>query len=201
MPGMPRMFCRIQRQRNLPDPKLVWIILRGGMDSLHAVFPHSDPHLTSHRKRLVAPLKGHASDLGGGFALHPAFKDIELALQAGGIYTVVATEFGDRTRSHFYAQDIMESGLPEVDVESGWLNRAVEAYRGESLAIAHTLPVALRGKHLAKTWYPDVLRPAKEDLYERLQLLYRDDQLLSQRLDEGLKSRIYLGYEKNDVEK
>ena len=87
----------------------------------------------------------------------------------------------------------MESGLPEVDVESGWLNRAVEAYRGESLAIAHTLPVALRGKHLAKTWYPDVLRPAKEDLYERLQLLYRDDQLLSQRLDEGIKSRNLLG--------
>ena len=176
-----------------PRPRLVWIILRGGMDSLHAVFPHSDPHLTAYRKRLVKPLKNTAFNLGGGFALHPAFKTLNLLFKQGEFIPVVATESGDRSRSHFYAQDIMESGLPEVDVESGWLNRAVEAYRGESLAIAHTLPVGLRGKQLAKTWYPDVLKPAKEDLYERLQLLYGDDKLLSQRLDEGLKSRSLLG--------
>jgi uncharacterized protein (DUF1501 family) len=178
-------------------PKLVWVILRGGMDSLHAVFPHSDPHLMSHRKRLVSPLKDNAFDLGAGFALHPAFKELNSLYKQKQLIPVIATESGAKTRSHFYAQDMLESGLPDVDIESGWLNRAVETYQGESLAVAHTLPIGLRGKQRAKTWYPDVLRPAKEDLYERLQLLYQEDELLSGQLAEGLKNRKLLG----DMEK
>ncbi len=174
-------------------PKLVWVILRGGMDSLQAIFPHSDPHLMSHRKRLVSPLKDSAYDLGAGFSLHPALQELNSLYKQKQLIPVIATESGAKTRSHFYAQDMLESGLPDVDIESGWLNRAVESYQGESLAIAHTLPIGLRGKQRANTWYPDVLRPAKEDLYERLQVLYKDDQLLSERLAEGLKNRNLLG--------
>lgn len=175
------------------SPKLVWVILRGGMDSLHAIFPHSDPQLMSYRKQLLSPLQDRAYDLGSGFALHPALQELSSLYKQKQLIPVVATASGAKTRSHFYAQDMLESGLPDVDIESGWLNRAVEAYQGESLAIAHTLPVGLRGKQRSKTWYPDVLRPAKEDLYERLQVLYSDDPLLSERLAEGLKNRNLLG--------
>jgi uncharacterized protein (DUF1501 family) len=170
-------------------PKLVWVVLRGAMDSLHAILPLSDPDLMVHRKRLVTPVKDRAFNLGNGFALHPALKDFNYLYKKGQLIPVVATESGAKTRSHFQAQDILESGLPKVDTESGWLNRAVEVYRGESLAVAHTLPVGLRGRQLAKTWYPDLLEPASDDLYERLENLYKDDELLSERLHEGLRNR------------
>jgi len=172
-----------------PQPKLVWIILRGAMDSLHAVLPLSDPDLMVHRKNLVSPVKNSAFDLGGGFALHPAFKELSYLYKQQQLIPVVATESGAKSRSHFRAQDMLESGLPEADSDSGWLNRAVEVYKGDSLAVAHTLPIGLRGKQLAKTWYPDVLLPAQDDLYERLQALYENDALLSRQLDEGLKNR------------
>ena len=172
-----------------PRPKLVWVILRGAMDSLHALLPLSDPDLMLHRKRFVASVKEDAFDLGGGFALHPAFQELNYLYKQKQLIPVVATGSGAKTRSHFYAQDILESGLPEMDSDSGWLNRAVEAYQGESLAIAHTLPLGLRGTQLAKTWYPDSLHPASDDLYERLEVLYKDDHVLSERLAEGLKNR------------
>jgi len=174
---------------NAPRPKLVWVILRGAMDSLHAVLPLSDPDLMLHRKRLVASVKEDTFDLGGGFALHPAFKELNHLYKQKQLTTVVAVESGAKTRSHFYAQDILESGLPKMDSDSGWLNRAVEAYQGQSLAIAHTLPLGLRGTQLSKTWYPDSLQPARDDLYERLEVLYKDDDILSERLAEGLKNR------------
>jgi len=170
-------------------PKLVWVILRGAMDSLHAILPLSDPGLMEHRKRLVTPIKDRAFDLGDGFALHPAFKELNRLYKKKQLIPVVATESGANSRSHFQAQDMLESGLPEVDTESGWLNRAVEVYRGASVAVAHTVPIGLRGKHLAKTWYPDLLRPASDDLFQRLKVLYKDDELLSERLDEGLENR------------
>jgi len=196
-PGVLSDSASASAKKLVGRPKLVWVILRGGMDSLQAIFPQSDPHLISHRKPLVAPLKDSAFDLGAGFALHPALQEFSSLYEQKQFLPVIATESGAKTRSHFYAQDMLESGLADVDIESGWLNRAVEAYQGESLAIAHTLPIGLRGKQRAKTWYPDVLRPAKEDLYERLQILYKDDQLLSERLAEGLKNRNLLG----DMEK
>jgi uncharacterized protein (DUF1501 family) len=47
-----------------PSPKLVWIMLRGAMDSLHAILPLSDPDLMLHRKKLVSVVKSKAFDLG-----------------------------------------------------------------------------------------------------------------------------------------
>jgi uncharacterized protein (DUF1501 family) len=170
-------------------PKLVWIILRGAMDSLHAILPLSDPDLMLHRKQFVSPLKSNAFDLGGGFALHPAFKELSYLYKQKQMIPVIAVESGANTRSHFYAQDILESGLPEVDAESGWLNRAAEVYQGESLAVAHTLPLGLRGTQMAKTWFPDSIQPARNNLYEQLQALYKDDHVLSERLAEGLRNR------------
>ena len=169
--------------------KLVWVILRGAMDSLHAILPLSDPDLMVHRQNLVTSVKDSAFDLGRGFELHPSYVELNRLYQQKQLIPIVAVGSGANTRSHFHAQDFLESGLPRVNAESGWLNRAVEAYKGDSIAVAHSLPVGLRGRQLAKTWYPNALRPAKDDIYERLQILYKDDDLLSTQLREGLKSR------------
>lgn len=174
---------------NTPRPKLVWIMLRGAMDSLHAILPLADPDLMVHRKNLVSSVKDNAFNLGGGFSLHPAFQELAQLYRQKQMIPVVAAGSGAKTRSHFYAQDVLESGLAEVDSDSGWLNRAAEVYQGESLAVAHTLPLGLRGTQLAKTWYPDAVQPASDNLYEQLQVLYKNDHILSERLAEGLKNR------------
>jgi len=146
--------------------KLVWILLRGGMDGLHAVLPLADPDLRRHRKEMVDAVSRDALRMDRGFALHPA---------------------------HFQAQDILECGLPQLDQDNGWLNRAVSAHQGEGLAIAHSMPISLRGKTLMKTWYPDRLPEADEDLYDRLAGLYEKDDLLYSRLMDGLQTREQLG--------
>lgn len=192
--SLPEIKSHIKPKQN---SKLVWIILRGAMDSLHAILPLSDPDLLEHRKKLVSAVRNNAFGLEGGFALHPAFEELDYLYRKKQLIPVVATESGAQSRSHFRAQDILESGLSVADADSGWLNRAVEVYGGDALAVAHTLPNGLRGRQLAKTWYPDVLRPAQDDLYERLQMLYTDDKLLSQQLNEGLKNRQLLA----DMEK
>ena len=188
------------QSKSLPTrPKLIWIMLRGAMDSLHAVLPLSDPDLMSQRKQLVAPIKDKAHKLGRGFALHPELRELSDLYRKKQLIPIVATQSAAGTRSHFYAQDILESGMPGLEsqgdwlkndgLQSGWLNRAVEAYQGQALAVAHTIPLGLRGKWLAKSWYPDALQQADDDLYYRLQRLYQGDDELSQRLAEGLENR------------
>ena len=174
-------------------PKVVWIMLRGAMDSLHAVLPMGDPALLKHRKNLVSAVKEGMHPLERGFALHPSLKTFAELYQRKELITVVATSSGAKTRSHFRAQDILESGFNQADAESGWLNRAVDAYQGQSLAVAHSLPISLRGQHASQTWYPDKFAPSTEDLYDRLQGMYAGDEQLQQSLSMGLETQEKLG--------
>jgi uncharacterized protein (DUF1501 family) len=174
-------------------PKLVWIMLRGAMDSLHAVLPIADPSLMAHRQGLLKTVKDQATPLERGFALHPSLKTFAELYRQKQLLAVVATSSGANTRSHFRAQDILESGYNSADADSGWLNRAVAAYQGESLAIAHSLPISLRGKHASQTWYPDHFMESNEDLYNRLKYLYDDDAQLLDSLLSGLETQAQLG--------
>tara|TARA_S200000501_G_scaffold377488_1_gene436068 strand:+ start:8217 stop:9347 length:1131 start_codon:yes stop_codon:yes gene_type:complete len=174
-------------------PKLVWVMLRGAMDSLHAVLPVADSSLMDHRRGLLKTVKGQATPLERGFALHPSLKTFAELYRQKQLLAVVATSSGANTRSHFRAQDIVESGYNQADAESGWLNRAVEAYQGESLAIAHSLPISLRGKHASQTWYPDHFMESSEDLYNRLKYLYDGDEQLLNSLINGLETQAQLG--------
>ena len=174
-------------------PKLIWVLLRGGMDSLHALLPLGDSQFARQRKSLVKAVEGGALDISRGFALHPALQEMHGLYRNNQMLAVVATATGNRTRSHFKAQDILECGLPEIDHDSGWVNRAVDAYQGQSLAVAHSTSISLRGSRLAKTWYPDSLPAAEDDLCTRLALLYENDDVLGSRLREGLTTRDQLG--------
>ena len=172
--------------------RFVWINLRGAMDGLHAVVPVFDPALRDQREALVAPLEQGLLTLDNGFALHPELKTLHAWYREKSFAPVVAVASPYRERSHFVAQDVLESGLLPADEDSGWLARALR-YRGvagaDAMAIAQSVPVVLRGKEDARTWYPSALPPADEDLYQRLLALYADDAQLHARLQEGLATR------------
>src|SRR5436190_3516657 len=138
---------------------LVTIFQRGAMDGLMAVAPTGGSALQSYRPRLGmsaarAPRSGVESgllDLGVGYALHPAFGGLKPLWEAKNLAIVHAVGSPDPTRSHFDAQDYMESGTPgRKGTQSGWLNRAVgllghDATPFRAVALTPALPRSLYG--------------------------------------------------------
>ncbi|TDW96219.1 DUF1501 domain-containing protein [Dinghuibacter silviterrae] len=110
---------------------LVCIFQRGAMDGLMAVTPYADPYLQTARPTLfMTPAKtGNTSpliDLDGRFGLHPALQAFEPVFRDKRLAIVHGIGSPNNTRSHFDAQDYMESGTPfDKATPSGWLNRAV----------------------------------------------------------------------------
>ena len=169
----------------------VWINLRGGMDGMHAVLPKGDPGLLRLREALAAPLADEMLPLDTDFALHPELKTLHGWYQERCFAPVVATASPYEERSHFAAQDVLESGLQPADTGSGWLARALATLHGAdeaAVAIARSLPLVLRGGPAARSWYPSTLPAADQDLYQRLLALYAEDPLQA-RLAEGLETR------------
>ena len=109
---------------------LVTIFQRGAMDALAAVPPlggRNGAHLKALRPRLHMAAGGDGvRDLGVGFGLHPAFDPLLPLWQDGRLGIVHGTGSPHTTRSHFDAQDYMESGTPgRKGTPDGWLNRVV----------------------------------------------------------------------------
>jgi uncharacterized protein (DUF1501 family) len=96
---------------------LVCIFQRGAMDGLMAVTPFSDPYLQAARPTLfMTPAKGGTAapliDLDGRFGLHPALQAFEPLFRDKRLAIVHGIGSPNNTRSHFDAQDYMESGTP-----------------------------------------------------------------------------------------
>ncbi|EDM37377.1 hypothetical protein PBAL39_09546 [Pedobacter sp. BAL39] len=110
---------------------LVCIFQRGAMDGLMAVTPFTDQYLKEARPNLfMSAAKGTKEkpliDLDGRFGLHPSMAAFERVFREGQLAIVHGLGSPNQTRSHFDAQDYMESGTPfQKNTESGWLNRAV----------------------------------------------------------------------------
>lgn len=172
-----------------PNKKVVWVLLRGAMDSLHAVVPTFDQHLQTHRKSLYEAIAGDLKPLHDGYGMHPALAHMHEWYTQGSLLPVVAVASPYRSRSHFDAQDMLESGLDATDHDNGWLARAVNAYRGSGLAISRSVPISLRGNDTTHTWYPSSLPDADDDLIARLSKLYEDDSLLHKSLMAGIETR------------
>ncbi|WP_242447516.1 DUF1501 domain-containing protein [Aurantiacibacter aquimixticola] len=136
------------------------------------VQPHGDPALRSLRARLV---DDDARDLDGFFALHPAMEQIATLFRDGEAraHHAVATTY--RERSHFDAQNVLESGGSRAyEVRTGWLGRMLPLIgaRPSALALAPTVPLALRGDLPVGTYAPNGLPDANDDLIQRLSTLY-----------------------------
>jgi uncharacterized protein (DUF1501 family) len=107
---------------------LVCIFQRGAMDGLMAVTPFTDNNLKLARPNLFmsAGAGGQLIDLDGKFGLHPSMKSFEQFFRDKRLAIVHGIGSPNATRSHFDAQDYMESGTPfNKGTSSGWLNRAV----------------------------------------------------------------------------
>ncbi|WP_431214166.1 DUF1501 domain-containing protein [Puia sp. P3] len=135
MGGIPAFMAEAAASDKIVAPykrrkALVCIFQRGAMDGLMAVTPFGDSYLRSARPGLfmsaAASDKNPLIDLDGRWGLHPAMKAFESLYKEGRLGIVHGIGSPNNTRSHFDAQDYMESGTPfNKGTASGWLNRAV----------------------------------------------------------------------------
>ena len=106
--------------------RLVVVFQRGAADGLNIVVPYREPNYYAMRPSIAIP-QAFVLDLDGHFGLHPAMASFKPLFDAGHLAIVHAAGSPDTTRSHFDAQDYMESGTPGVKVTTdGWLNRALQ---------------------------------------------------------------------------
>src|ERR1700752_4296795 len=105
--------------------RLIVIFQRGAADGLNIVVPHGEPQYYAMRPSINIPRKS-VIDLDGFFGLHPSLSSFQPLWQQRHLAIVHAAGSPDATRSHFDAQDFMETGTPGVKAtEDGWLNRSL----------------------------------------------------------------------------
>lgn len=202
-----------------PRPRvLVAIFLRGAMDGLMAVPPINALELRRLRPNLaMSAARGAESplvDLDGRFGLHPAFAPLLPFWIDGRLAIVHAVGSPHPTRSHFDAQDYMETGTPgRKGTTSGWLNRLAARVGGartalDAVALSSRVPRALQGDHpalaiedLARFVRPTSESRVGEDLGLDLDSLFLDEAsgLLRQRSREMLDATRVLS--QTDIER
>ncbi|MBV9506555.1 MAG: DUF1501 domain-containing protein [Acidobacteriia bacterium] len=148
----------------LPRKKiLVAIFQRGAADGLNIVVPHGEKAYYALRPTIAVPRPATGSDkasesaidLDGFFGLHPSLASLVPLFADGHLAVVDAVGSPDPTRSHFDAQDYMESGTPGFKATSdGWMNRALPQAVGKAsplraLSLGAVLPRAMRGERPA----------------------------------------------------
>jgi uncharacterized protein (DUF1501 family) len=149
--GLPLWLARAASALAAPKRSLVVVFLRGAADGLDILPPLGDARYGALRPSIgVGPKE--ASDLGGGFGLHPALAPLLPHFRNGELGFIHAAGSHAGTRSHFDAQDFMETGSGGGRMlEAGWMNRALErghAWRSGPLAavsVTQRLPRSLRG--------------------------------------------------------
>ena len=171
------------------NPKIIWLMLRGALDSLHTIVPTFDPQLKHYRPTLSTSFKSALLPLDKGFALHPALSNMHQWYQEKSLLPIVAVSSGYQQRSHFDGQDFLESGKAEIDHDSGWLARALDQRGKRALAISRSIPISLRSSNQVRTWYPSKLKSADTNIYAQLSKLYQSDTLLNESLERGLTVR------------
>lgn len=182
-----------------PDARLVVILLRGAMDGLAAVQPYGDPDFRELRGPLALAEPGQEGgtlDLGGFFGLHPALPRLHAMFRDNQALMLHAVAGAYRSRSHFDAQDMLESGADER-LSSGWLNRALQAMPSRTttgaarigLAVGLDMPLLLRGPAPVGMYAaPRGARP-DPDLYARFHDLTHDDPVIGPAVQEGMRAR------------
>jgi uncharacterized protein (DUF1501 family) len=166
------------------DPRLLVVVLRGGLDGLAMVAPVGDPDWVKLRgeKGLALDGKSPALPLDAFFALNPAMPNLNRLYRAQQATIVHATATPYRERSHFDGQDVLESGYDRPGhLDSGWLNRAlalleadgrINPHGARALAVGPVTPLVVRGPAPVMSWVPQRLLPASEDTQARLLDLY-----------------------------
>jgi uncharacterized protein (DUF1501 family) len=190
---MPRMALAGTR-----DPRLLVVVLRGGLDGLAVVAPVGDPDYARLRGGIALPANGEGAGLplDSFFALNGAMPQLHGLYRGGEALVVHAVHTPYRARSHFDGQDLLESGLPGVGkVEDGWLNRALTSMPAagranpSGLALGAVVPLVMRGRAPVLSWIPKVYGvPLRDSTVERLMDLYAEtDPVLARAFAEGME--------------
>jgi uncharacterized protein (DUF1501 family) len=183
--------------------RLVVVFLRGAVDGLNVVVPYTEGAYYDVRPTIAIPRPGRDGgllDLDGHFGLHPSLAPLASLWSNGTLAFVHACGSPDMTRSHFDAQDYMETATPGIkNTPDGWMNRLLAVSPGsrsatEAISVGPTLPRILSGKMPATnlplgkavTRTMPVGRPEIQSVFDRL---YNGNDALSVAYQEGQSAR------------
>ncbi len=190
----PTFLRRMVYAQGMPIPQkgkvLICLFQRGAADALNIVVPHGDASYYALRPNIAIARPGEvdgAIDLDGFFGLHPAMAPLKPLWDRGLLAPVHAVGSPSSTRSHFDAQDYMESGTPDVKgTPDGWLNRllaakgtcaecTVPASPFRAVAFAQQTPRIMEGPAptIAMSSLDDFTIRATGSDVQRLEALYR----------------------------
>ncbi|WP_035513771.1 DUF1501 domain-containing protein [Paraburkholderia nodosa] len=167
------VFASVETER-----RFVFVIQRGAADGLNIVVPYAEPAYATLRGPLAIDID-KATKLDGTFALHPSLVQMAQMYGEKQALFVHAIASPYRDRSHFDGQNVLETGgRAPYQVKDGWLNRLVAmlpASRENAIALAPTVPLALRGTVQVSSYAPSALPSASDDLLTRVSALYEAD--------------------------
>jgi uncharacterized protein (DUF1501 family) len=184
-------------------PRMVVVFLRGAVDGLNVVVPHGDPAYYQARPTIAVARPGSpngAIDLTGYFGMHPAMRALHPYWNKGQLAFVHAAGSPDPSRSHFEAQDYMETGRPgQHAVGDGWLNRMLGTLPHtdspvRALAVGEALPRILTGPQVVANM-PTGRNATRATVLDQPAVnkafgaLYADDPLLDKAYRDGLAAR------------
>jgi len=162
--AVPSWLARAASLEGKKRKTLVVIFQRGAADGLNIVVPFAEKRYRELRPTLAiappsgqntanGPFNGNAIDLDVHFALNGALQPLKALWDKQRLAIVEATGSPDASRSHFDAQDSMESGTAGKGTGTGWLNRALppaaEASPLRAVAMGNLVPRTLRGEREA----------------------------------------------------
>src|SRR4029078_6954048 len=151
----PAFLARTAQAAEARRKVLVTIVQRGAVDGLNMIVPFGEREYYASRPRIAVPQPSNAEGavaLDGFFGLHPRLAPLKPLWDSRQLAIVHACGSPDGTRSHFDAQDYMETATPGVKSTSdGWLNRYLHAREHQdatpfrAVAVAPQLPRSLQG--------------------------------------------------------
>ncbi|MDE1151735.1 MAG: DUF1501 domain-containing protein [Micavibrio sp.] len=164
------------------DQRFVFIILHGAMDGLNAIPPYGDKAYQDARNGIALPASAY-TPLDNFFGAHKSFAGFTDMFRNGEAAAIQAVSTPYRERSHFDAQNVLESGGTQPHgLNDGWLNRALALYGPRTnalgLAVGQTIPLTLQGDIPVGTWAPSAQGLPDDALMISLNRLYQHDPLL-----------------------
>lgn len=159
-------------------PRVLYVLLRGGMDGLTAVPPIGDRDYEQIRPTIGIK---KALRLNADFGLHPELDTLHRIWGEGHLAVVHSTGFEYTGRSHFEGQDVMQTGImTPYAVNSGWVGRAMERAAIDSgVAISIPMPLILRGNARATTDFPNWMPMLRATDTEAVKKMWADEPLLA----------------------
>ncbi len=183
----PRFLLRPADAQTTPGRVMVCLFQRGAVDGLNMIVPYGESRYYSLRSSIAIPrpgANGGALDLDGFFGLHPSMSALQPMFDDGELAVIHACGSPDESRSHFDAQEYMETGTPgDKTTDDGWINRHLQTTSPakpttlRAVAVTGNVPRALAGSEsvyaaaslldldLGSGRQGELARAAIEDLY------------------------------------